>query len=311
MTMLCNAMMIGSGSVPFLSGLQLYLDSFNTSSITKGYVDLAATGSGTSGTTVITAASTETNLVKAGMKLRIGGTDIYTVASVSTVTINTVETLSTNYVAQAMALDRISQWNDLSGKGNHYTQSTALTKPVYNPAQLNSGAVISFDGANSLVAPSALYSLSNGANTVFVVAKRDSEAATTNVLFNLGSGVDTSRIALSLNSVAGEILYRNDNGTGTAVTKTGGTNTNYQILQGSFNGSTGISAAFNNGIAATATTGTLESAVDRGAIGSRTSSSLFLIGSIACVLAFNRLLTASEIVSVNRFLAQKFNITIS
>ena len=308
---LCNSL-LGANSVPFLPVLQLYLDSFDSTSITKTYQNLAATGTGTSGTTVITASGSVASLVKAGELLRIGGTDIYTVLSVTGagLTINTVETLSTNYVAQAMALDRVSQWNDKSGKGNHVTQGTALIQPVYNPAQLNSNAVISFDGTNALVLPSALYSIANGANTIFVTSKRDTEAGTTNVVLSLGEGADVNRTALSYNSTSGQVIFINHAGAGSSVTKSGNTNTNYQILMGSFNGGTGLTVNTNNGTAATSTTGAVSSAVDRGSIGARTSSSLFLIGDIAQIVVYNRLLSTTEIIQVNKFLAQKTGITI-
>ncbi len=301
--------MMAAGSVPFLSGLQLYLDSSDSSTMTKTYQNLAATGSGTSGTNTITAASTETNLVQAGMKLRIGGTDIYTVASVSTVTITTVETLTASYVAQPMALDRVSQWNDKSGRGNHATQGTALKQPVYNPAQLNNLSVLTLDGANTMILPSALYTIPNGANTIFMVAKRNSETGGAVYPLNM-SVAGTQKYYLRFNSTAGEVLFLNATAGSGAVSSAGNTNTNYEILRGRRLGTT-QAVSVNNAAEATNTSGTDEAGIDSANIGSLAGTSLFLIGSIYMILIYNRALSVSEMVQVEKWIAQQTAITIS
>lgn len=102
---------------PLLYTPVLWLSSSDPSTITKSYQNLAATGSGTIGTTTITASADQTNLIQAGEKLRIGGTDIYTVATVATTTITTVETLSNTYTAgSVLALIQVDQYlNNISG----------------------------------------------------------------------------------------------------------------------------------------------------------------------------------------------------
>ncbi len=307
MSVLCNAMMM-SGSVPFLSGLQLYLDASDSSTITKAYQNLAATGSGTSGTTVITAASTETGKVQAGMKLRIGGTDIYTVASVSTTTINTIETLTSNYVAQAMALDRVSQWNDKSGRGNNATQGTALTQPVYNPAILNSKAVLAFDGANTLALPSALYTLPTGASTIFCVAKRATASGAVEQMLNLaivaaGTGREFLRFATTeqvdgLNNIAGTVVSQ------------AATTTNFNIHRFRRLGTT-QAVSVNNAAETSNTSATDEAGVDSAMIGSRLGNAQFLTGSIYMLLIYNRSLSATEMIQVEQWIAQQTGITIS
>lgn len=127
--------------------LALWLDAADANSFTKAYQNITPTGSGTSGTTTITASATVAKLVPPGSKLRIGGTDIYTVDSVSTTTITTVETLSATYNAgSALAVDKISQWNDKSGNARHATQGTVANQPVYVPAAQNGQSVVDFIG---------------------------------------------------------------------------------------------------------------------------------------------------------------------
>ncbi len=144
-----------------------------STTLTKAYRNLTQTGTGTSGTTIITANSSVANLVQAGQIIRIGGTDTYTVASVSTVTINTVQTLSTNYVAQALALDGVSQMNDISGNSNTATQSTDANKPTYSPLLINNTPALVYDSTNSVmtVATSATSDgiFNAGGTMVFVV----------------------------------------------------------------------------------------------------------------------------------------------
>lgn len=308
MSVLCNAMMVGSGSVPFLSGLQLFLDSFDSTTITKSYQNLVATGTGTSGATIITASGVVTNLIQAGMKLRIGGTDIYTVASVSTPTINTVETLSTNYVAQAMALDRISQWNDKSGLGNNATQATALKQPVYNPARLNSQAVITYDNASTLVLPSALYTIPNGDSTLFLVGNQTTLSAADYFIGMTEAG--GGRYYLRTDTTDGSIFFLNRTSDANAVTITGVTNANYNIYCCLRSGTT-QSIQVNNGTPVTNTSALSENGIDAAYLGSKADAGNYLVGNMPLILLYNRVLSNSEIINVNKWIAQRTAITIS
>jgi hypothetical protein len=97
------------------------------------------TGSGSSGSNLITAsAALDTSLPVAGlgMKVRIDGTDIYTNASISGAALTTVETLTSTYPAgRSLAVQQISQLNDLSGNSNHATKASGF---VYVPSGINS-----------------------------------------------------------------------------------------------------------------------------------------------------------------------------
>ncbi len=302
--MIRNAVIKTGGGLP--PGLQLLLNYPTTSNVTKAYVNLAATGSGTSGTNTITAASTETNLVQAGQILRIGGTDTYTVSSVSTVTITTVETLSTNYVAQAMALDRGSQWNDTSGQGNHVTQATGLNRPIFSPNYLNGHAAFIGDGASFFSLPSALLTFPSSDSTIFIVAKRNSETALANSLITAGVTGVSLGYQMTLSATSGNLNYRN--GTSTLV-RTGGTNTNNQIFMGIRNGII-QRTSINNGTEATDNNATNPTTSDFAKLFSGDSTT-FAIGSISKVMLWKRVLSNSERVQVYRMLANETGITIS
>lgn len=206
----------------------------------------------------------------------------------------------------------ITQALDRSGNGNHTAvQGTATARPTYATGSLNGLPVATFDGGDTLVLPSALYAIPGAANTVFAVAKRNTESGATAVIIQYSDTPDVSRNSLSFNSTAGEVLFRNDAGAGSAITNAGNTNTNYQILMGSFNGTTGLAVSVNNNTATTSTTGAVDSTIDRAYIGSRTGSSLFLTGAIGEIIVYNRLLSASESAQVYRYLSNKWGITIS
>lgn len=66
----------------------------------------------------------------------------------------------------------VSQWTDKSGNGNHATQGTGALQPTTNSRTLNSLNTIDFT-AEVLELPSALHSVSAGANTMFVVFEYD------------------------------------------------------------------------------------------------------------------------------------------
>ncbi len=72
----------------------------------------------------------------------------------------------------------VSQWNDKSGNANNATQGTSGNRPTTNTRTINSLNVIDFDGTNDgMVLPSALYSIPNGQNTIFIVNFSDVTAA--------------------------------------------------------------------------------------------------------------------------------------
>lgn len=299
---------VSGGYPPGIVGYYNYPTVGNT---TKGYVDLVATGAGVSGTTTITATATLANKVQAGMKLRIGGTDIYTVASVSTVTVTTVETLTTTYAAlSALALDRISQWNDISGEGNHLTQATALSRPIFTPAKLNSQATATGDAASTMVVPSGLWGLSNGPNTIMAVSNRTLAAAAINRIFTLGASGST-RTSLDYTATANTLDYQSRNAAGSGVTDASFTETAFIISCGYRSGTT-QSIQVNNDAATTNTNGANSSAVTEGAIFSASlGSTNFLTGNIAKLLIWNRLLNPGEITRMFKILSLETSITIS
>jgi hypothetical protein len=61
---------------------------------------------------------------------------------------------------------RVSQWNDLSGSGNHVTQSTGSEQPYYMASHYKSQPFIGFSGAQCLFNPAAWVASGTGSRTV-------------------------------------------------------------------------------------------------------------------------------------------------
>lgn len=294
---------------PLTPGNVLWHDGADSSaaSMTLSYVNLVATGSGTSGTTVITASADMTSKVQAGFKIRIAGTDIYTVASVSTTTINTVETLSTNYTAgSALALNRCSQWWDKSGLGNHSTQSTALARPVLNPAKQNGSSALGWDGASFMNMASGTYGIFAGDSTIFSVSQIVSETGSRQYV--LGWDVSgTIEVLQRYSSTAGRIEAQFGTASGPAIT--GLTNTNMRIWDTRRAGAT-IGIQTNNGSENTNANG-INVTPTRGNIGAILGGANTAITGTICEIAiWNRNLTAAEINQIYHYFSSKWAIAI-
>lgn len=300
---------------PFLSGLRLYLDSSDSTTITKAYQNLVATGTGTVGTNTITASGVVTNLIQPGMKLRISGTDIYTVASVATPVITTVELLSTSYVAQIMAVDRVSQWNDKSGFGNHATQGTALIQLIYNPARLNGQAVLTGDGASYMFANgvASIMSGSDKAATVFSVTSTG--VVTSNVMYAWGTAaVATGAMQLKYQNPSNFAVLKRDDANLLKNTTAGTSVLNTHAIFSMVNRGIAANVYRNNTlIIPNADIDVATTTTDRFVIGASFGGSAGqpLNGDIARFLVYNREFSIPEIIIVNRFLAQNTGILIT
>ncbi len=203
-----------------------------------------------------------------------------------------------------LASTAITQFLDRSGNGNPtLVQSTGTARPTLTAAALNGRSVASFDGGDTLVLPSAIYSIANGNNTIFSVAKRNAGVATEIIIS--GSEAASSRCSLRFGN--GTIDFISNTTAGTGVVSFATTTTNYNVIT-AFRSGTTQSITANGGTPTTDANGASESGVDAWAIGSLAGSANFLTGSIAEILIYNRALTAAEIVQVELYLANKWGI---
>lgn len=209
------------------------------------------------------------------------------------------------YDATQQALGVVSTWTDQSGNGNDAISSGA-SRPTCTANQQNGRNTLLFNGSNALNMPSGLYGIPVAANTVFIIAKRNTNAAVLEVICDLSLGSST-REALFYDTSAGDICYRNDDGTQTEIISTGNTNTNYNIIQASYDGITGVSVSVNGTAAVTGSSGRSGTGVDTARIGDL-NGIVPLTGGIAEMLIYNRLLNATEIATLKSYLSNKWKI---
>lgn len=219
------------------------------------------------------------------------------------------DTSTSNY----LTLDgtSITQFLDRSGNGNDTAvQGTGTAQPTWDDDGLNGKGVATFDGGDTLALPAALYSIPNGNNAVFAVAKRNTEAGVGAMIlsFNEGAGSGGGREFLAFSTAAGNTYFQNftaDAGSGCIVT--GGTNTNYNIFS-AFRSGTTQSLSRNDGTTTANTAADSEIGIDRGYIGAMDATNRPLTGGIAEILIYNRALSAAEITQVEIYLANKWGI---
>lgn len=195
----------------------------------------------------------------------------------------------------------VSQWDDKSGNGNDVTQGTGSLQPKTGASTQNGKNILDFDGGDILNVPSALYSLTEGASTIFIVAKRASEDATTDGIlgFNIAGN---AFIDIQFDGTAGRIEYRH--GVSTFCQVNGNTNTNMNVIRTTRSDTT-QTLSINNGTADSNTAATSSSSIDAARFGA-SSLGIALSGSIAEILIYNRSLSVAEMTAVNNYLSDKW-----
>ncbi len=288
--------------------VKLWLKASAINSITKAYASIVPTGSGTSGTTTITASATVANMVQAGAKLRIGGTDIYTVASISTITITTVETLTATYNAgSTLELDKVTRQLDISGNGNHPTAAAGTACPTYTPNAKNGKAALVYDGSDAFALPSSLFSIANNNCTVFAVASRTFNDAGVRRIVTLGEGGST-RLALGYTATANQVEFQNRTAAGSSVTVSSITQANYNILYGGLEGAR-QSLGVNGAAPSTNNSGSYENNITEAAVGAASAGvSSFHVGGLTELMILNRALTPSEAMTYHAYFSREYAI---
>ena len=120
----------------------------------------------------------------------------------------------------------VSQWNDLSGTGNHVAQTTDSQKPLYNRVGLDGKPSLSFNSTNVLYNSGSPICYSN--HTAFLVAKATAFAEND----MLGSGATTAGHILIMHyKVGANTVFRGHywNASGTAITRDSAINTTVSV----------------------------------------------------------------------------------
>lgn len=96
----------------------------------------------------------------------------------------------------------IARWEDRSGNGIHFTQSTANNRPILRTAQLNGKNIVSFDGTNDAIANASSTLFRNVSGyTVFIVRKQRSTISGNKVVCSNGTTIRFELICNATNKI--------------------------------------------------------------------------------------------------------------
>ena len=196
----------------------------------------------------------------------------------------------------------ITQFIDRSGQGNDTdVQGTASARPTRTASQINGLQAAVFDGNDELDLPSALYSIPNGDNTIFLVAKQDTAASGTNERILSMNDAGSNRLYFQYASGSELLAYTNGLGGGDAALSST-TTTDFNIFTGQLSGTTETITANGSEDSGTAPNGVNFTAINA-TIGQGTFD-----GALVEVLIFDRALTSTEKDNINGYLSAKYNI---
>lgn len=195
----------------------------------------------------------------------------------------------------------VTGWADKSGAGNNIT-GVSGNYPQTGTRSVNGLNALDFNGTSQhLPFPSALYSLSSGDNTVYIVNTFDTNIQMASI-HGQDSGSNRYRQIIQgpLNAYHG-----------TALTAFPGYsyNSNFNLYEQLFSG-TSITLGINGSTATTASAGSNFTMVNF-YIGAQNGSSNWLDGAVAEIIFYNRALNTSERNQVIGYLCTKYAFTCS
>lgn len=197
------------------------------------------------------------------------------------------------YDALSLSVGALSVWPDSSGNGyDTALQGTGTKRPTVTAGQFNGQQTVLFDGGDTLALPSGLYTLTQGDHTIIALAKRNLENATIQRILGAAAGV-TARIQFGYTATAGQCNFACNSG-GTAVSSSGNTNTNYQLIVGRKTGTTQF-ISVNNTNSNSDSNGTNVSGTDTFFIGSNRDTDRYLTGGIGEIRIYGYSLSAAEL----------------
>lgn len=276
--------------------LARWYDSAASSTITKAYQDIAPTGSGSITTNTITASSSVATIVPIGSVIRIGGTDTYTVSNVVTTTITTVEPLSATYSAgSALALDKVSQWDDKTRQFVNAVQGTASLQPVYIP----NPALATLAGQRMTTVDMTL----PGEFSIFIVNSTFTQGGT---CVMLGSGTAANTCKIGRNST--NAFIRVVNGGSSDQTLVYPANNTPNILTVLRDSNNKVDGAFDRGVLSRLFSDVAQSGDPsfRWLFQADASTGQVWIGSIMEILVYSRRVSDAERVAIELYLSSKW-----
>lgn len=215
--------------------------------------------------------------------------------------------------------NQVSQWADLSGNNNHFSQGTAGNKPIYKPVGISGKPSLSFDGTDDYLQSAANLNITAG-GSIFIVAKNDTRK-NYNGLFRIGPTVSaTSNYEIywqAGSSGSGNLVYYSNRGqpvtygawsAGNAGPSPGSPYLATDIISGA-----AARAMYVNGTSVGANIGNVEHRpllANPAFVGTGYHTGSYLDGEISEVIVFNRAVTATERTLIHDYLGAKYGIAV-
>lgn len=201
--------------------------------------------------------------------------------------------------------DAVSQLDDSSGNGFHFTQATGANQPLYKTSQINGQPVLEFDGSNDVLRSS--YQNADQSITLFVVGRFLSGVAANRRILGLGP----SEASIFYQATGTQFGYYANSASG--VQDLGGVATDATILALVFASAASVVAYRDGASVATFDPHDIYHLSGTAALtlGAQDAGSEFAKCQIGEVLIYNSALSASDRGDVTTYLGDKWGITVA
>lgn len=212
---------------------------------------------------------------------------------------------------QPANLSSVSTWVDKSGSGNTLTQATGANQPTYRTNSLNSKPTVRFNSLTTFMQKTSASSLGTQA-TVFVVGKTNGNGSNRGTFFDYSTNAGTNTGLNILNEAAPTIISGFYDGALKQAISAVITLPYTAVLYAYNDGSNGF--VFSNGTQiATVAVGNIAGSPNVYTIGVLFGpvANYYLNGDIAEIVAYNGNISAAQKLLVNRYLGNKWGITVA
>lgn len=202
--------------------------------------------------------------------------------------------------------NQVSQWSDVSGSQNSFSQSTSSYQPIWTANAINGLPALAFNGSSQfLQAGQFLSDLSTGASLI-LVTKPTSVSAGARLLDLENCSLGTYLSFLEPSTNAAQLNLYNANMATSLSASTAVTPSQFQLLE-AFNAGLPGSGIYTNSVLNTNSA----LAMANNYLGQASASGNYFNGELAELLLYNRALTSSEQSSLEGYLSTKYNIMLA
>ena len=207
--------------------------------------------------------------------------------------------------------DAVTQLTDRYGAGVNVVQATSSKQPVFKTGIQNSLPAVLFDGVDDLIATSAAYGNSLSAFTVFIVLQTSDIFAVPianqiGFVFGRGWGIWID------SGASYGVVTKDNSGSGFAQTTTQPSNTSWQILMLTYDGTTITIKRNKNAATRTATlSGSIPATTSFLTLGSYATGGYYMSGYIGETCGYNWVFDSTTEDNMWTFLGTKWGITLT